>query len=203
MTDATAVGSDHLRRAAFVYIRQSSLAQVENNTQSTRRQYALVDKALGLGWPRAAVSVVTRGSQLPSDEFVPTVNCPNAPPCGVCFRVYARRSSGSSPSWMRGPACCTECAITAAGTRGFGMIGWAASSKPRPRCPPGGPRRRSDAGTADNPRPRKTPAGAGCRVGGRGAAIPARRPAQFAPSMSSLRSAILTATIMSRPRLVK
>ena len=58
MTDATAVGSDHLRRAAFVYIRQSSLAQVENNTESTRRQYALVDKALGLGWPRAAVSVV-------------------------------------------------------------------------------------------------------------------------------------------------
>src|SRR6516164_1944411 len=58
MTDATAVGSDHLRRAAFVYIRQSSLAQVENNTESTRRQYALVDKALGLGWPRAAVAVV-------------------------------------------------------------------------------------------------------------------------------------------------
>jgi DNA invertase Pin-like site-specific DNA recombinase len=58
MTDATAVGSDHLRRAAFVYIRQSSLAQVENNTESTRRQYALVDKALGLGWTRAAVSVV-------------------------------------------------------------------------------------------------------------------------------------------------
>ena len=58
MTDATAVGSDHLRRAAFVYIRQSSLAQVENNTESTRRQYALVDKAVSLGWPRAAVSVV-------------------------------------------------------------------------------------------------------------------------------------------------
>ena len=58
MTDSTAVGPDHLRRAAFVYIRQSSPAQVENNTCSTRRQYALVDKALHLGWPRAAVSVV-------------------------------------------------------------------------------------------------------------------------------------------------
>lgn len=58
MTDLTAVGPDHLRRAAFVYIRQSSLAQVENNTESTRRQYALVDKALLLGWPRAAVTVV-------------------------------------------------------------------------------------------------------------------------------------------------
>lgn len=58
MTDINAISPDHLRRAAFVYIRQSSLAQVENNTESTRRQYALVDKALQLGWPRAAVSVV-------------------------------------------------------------------------------------------------------------------------------------------------
>jgi DNA invertase Pin-like site-specific DNA recombinase len=58
MTDHTAIGPDHLRRAAFVYIRQSSLAQVENNTESTRRQYALVDKALHLGWPRTAISVV-------------------------------------------------------------------------------------------------------------------------------------------------
>jgi DNA invertase Pin-like site-specific DNA recombinase len=58
MTDHTAIGPDHLRRAAFVYIRQSSPAQVENNTESTRRQYALVDKALRLGWPSAAVSVV-------------------------------------------------------------------------------------------------------------------------------------------------
>ncbi len=58
MTDHTAIGPDHLRRAALVYIRQSSPAQVENNTESTRRQYALVDKALRLGWPSAAVSVV-------------------------------------------------------------------------------------------------------------------------------------------------
>ena len=58
MTDQSTIGPDHIRRAAFVYIRQSSLAQVENNTELTRRQYALVDKALRLGWPRAAVSVV-------------------------------------------------------------------------------------------------------------------------------------------------
>ena len=58
MTDINAVSPDHLRRAAFVYIRQSSLAQVENNSESTRRQYALVDNALHLGWPRAAVTVV-------------------------------------------------------------------------------------------------------------------------------------------------
>lgn len=58
MTNSAAVSPDHLRRAAFVYIRQSSLAQVENNTESTRRQYALVEKAQQLGWPRAAITVV-------------------------------------------------------------------------------------------------------------------------------------------------
>ena len=58
MTDQSTIGPDHIRRAAFVYIRQSSLAQVENNTESTRRQYALVDKALRLGWSRDAVFVV-------------------------------------------------------------------------------------------------------------------------------------------------
>ena len=58
MTDPAAISPDHLRRAAFVYIRQSSPTQVENNTESTRRQYALVDKALRLGWPRSAVTVI-------------------------------------------------------------------------------------------------------------------------------------------------
>ena len=33
MTDQSTIGPDHIRRAAFVYIRQSSLAQVENNTE--------------------------------------------------------------------------------------------------------------------------------------------------------------------------
>ena len=58
MTDQSTIGPDHIRRAAFVYIRQSSLAQVENNTEFDRRRSALVDQALRLGWPRAAVSVV-------------------------------------------------------------------------------------------------------------------------------------------------
>ena len=33
MTDQSTISPDHLRRAAFVYIRQSSMAQVENNTE--------------------------------------------------------------------------------------------------------------------------------------------------------------------------
>ena len=48
-------GGQHGR---IVYIRQSSLAQVRNNTESTARQYALADEAVGLGWPRSAVEVI-------------------------------------------------------------------------------------------------------------------------------------------------
>jgi hypothetical protein len=39
----------HLRRAAFVYVRQSSQAQLERNVESTDRQYALVQRAIELG----------------------------------------------------------------------------------------------------------------------------------------------------------
>jgi len=48
----------HLDRSGLVYIRQSSLAQVRNNTESTARQYALVDEAVRLGWPRSKVEVI-------------------------------------------------------------------------------------------------------------------------------------------------
>ena len=49
MNDFTKVKPSHTRRAAFVYIRQSSPSQVENNRESTARQYALVEKALRAG----------------------------------------------------------------------------------------------------------------------------------------------------------
>jgi DNA invertase Pin-like site-specific DNA recombinase len=41
MNDSGKVKLSHTRRAAFVYIRQSSPQQVENNRESTARQYAL------------------------------------------------------------------------------------------------------------------------------------------------------------------
>ena len=59
MTDATSkVSPDHLRRDAYLYVRQSSLYQVANNTESTRRQYDLRSRAVGLGWPGERVIVI-------------------------------------------------------------------------------------------------------------------------------------------------
>ncbi len=52
------VTTSHLRRAAMVYVRQSTLTQVDRNRESTARQYDLVARAAGLGWPRSAVRVV-------------------------------------------------------------------------------------------------------------------------------------------------
>ena len=48
----------HLQRCAYVYVRQSTAAQVEYNRESTKRQYKLVDRAIGLGWSKQRVKVI-------------------------------------------------------------------------------------------------------------------------------------------------
>ena len=60
MNDASKVKPNHLQRAAYVYIRQSSPAQVENNRESTARQYDLVEKVCQLGWAKEQVIVATK-----------------------------------------------------------------------------------------------------------------------------------------------
>lgn len=52
------VTAAHLERDAFLYVRQSSLRQVFENTESTKRQYALRDRAVSLGWPIERVHVI-------------------------------------------------------------------------------------------------------------------------------------------------
>ena len=48
----------HLKRTALLYVRQSTMRQVFENTESTKRQYALRDRAVALGWPRDEIVVV-------------------------------------------------------------------------------------------------------------------------------------------------
>jgi DNA invertase Pin-like site-specific DNA recombinase len=52
------VTEDHLRRGAYLYVRQSTLRQVQENTESTKRQYALRQKAISLGWPPERITVI-------------------------------------------------------------------------------------------------------------------------------------------------
>jgi DNA invertase Pin-like site-specific DNA recombinase len=58
VNDYPKVTASHLRRSAVIYVRQSTLAQVDRNRESTARQYDLVARAQGLGWPRSAVRVI-------------------------------------------------------------------------------------------------------------------------------------------------
>ena len=52
------ITDEHLQRLAIVYVRQSTQQQVLEHRESTARQYALVDRAVVLGWPAAAVEVI-------------------------------------------------------------------------------------------------------------------------------------------------
>ena len=58
MSEHPKIKPSHLARTAVIYIRQSTLAQVERNTESTRRQYDLTGRAAGLGWPHSAIRLI-------------------------------------------------------------------------------------------------------------------------------------------------
>jgi hypothetical protein len=55
---AAKIVGGHRDRLAVVYLRQSSMAQVREHTESTMRQYGLVEEAVRLGWAREAVVVI-------------------------------------------------------------------------------------------------------------------------------------------------
>lgn len=52
------VTASHLKRDAYLYVRQSTARQVFENTESTQRQYGLRQRAIALGWPTDCVIVV-------------------------------------------------------------------------------------------------------------------------------------------------
>lgn len=52
------INSDHLKRDAFLYIRQSTMRQVLENEESTKRQYQLREQALALGWQSEQIRVI-------------------------------------------------------------------------------------------------------------------------------------------------
>lgn len=52
------IAARHLERKAFVYVRQSSLAQIQHHRESTQRQYALRERAVTLGWRTEQVETI-------------------------------------------------------------------------------------------------------------------------------------------------
>src|SRR5437879_13711898 len=62
------VTASHLKRSAYLSVRQSTVRQVFENTESTERQYALRQRALALGWPSDRV-IVNRFRSRPVGPF--------------------------------------------------------------------------------------------------------------------------------------
>ncbi len=59
MIEATQkVSAEHLKRNAYLYVRQSTPQQVWENSESTARQYALRQRAVALGWPAEQIVVI-------------------------------------------------------------------------------------------------------------------------------------------------
>ena len=58
MNTASKVTAEHLKRLAYLYVRQSSLRQVHENCESTARQYDLRGRALALGWTNDQIVVI-------------------------------------------------------------------------------------------------------------------------------------------------
>lgn len=52
------ITQQHLCKAAYVYIRQSTVSQLIHNQESTKRQYELTQRAVSLGWPKSEVYLI-------------------------------------------------------------------------------------------------------------------------------------------------
>lgn len=70
MNERAKITASHLSRQAIVYLRQSSAAQVENNRESTDRQYAHAAKARELGWPDDRIIVIDEDLGVSGSGFV-------------------------------------------------------------------------------------------------------------------------------------
>jgi hypothetical protein len=75
------VQARHLDRLAIVYVRQSTLQQLEHHRESTALQYGLAERACNLGWPRPRVSVIDDdlGCSGASAEGRPGSRCRGSP----------------------------------------------------------------------------------------------------------------------------
>lgn len=97
----------HLSRTAYLYIRQSTLRQVQENTESTIRQYALKEKLLSLGWDQSLIEIIdcdlghSGKSAENRDGFKELVaNVANGM-AGAVACIEASRLSRSSSDWGR------------------------------------------------------------------------------------------------------
>lgn len=96
----------HLSRQAYLYVRQSTLRQVLENTESTKRQYALRERAVALGWASDQVVVIDSdlgqsGADADRVGFQRLVAAVGIGEVGVVLGLEVSRLARSSSDWHR------------------------------------------------------------------------------------------------------
>jgi DNA invertase Pin-like site-specific DNA recombinase len=106
-TSAEKVTARHLRRAAYLYVRQSTLRQVLENTESTQRQYALRQRAVALGWSLDQVVVIdsdlgqSGASSADREGFQRLVRDVGLGRAGLVMGLEVSRLARNSTDWHR------------------------------------------------------------------------------------------------------
>jgi DNA invertase Pin-like site-specific DNA recombinase len=107
MSEHSKVTAAHRSRPAAVYVRQSTLAQLERNTESTARQYDLVERAVSLGWVREQIRVIDAdlgisGSALGQrDGFESLVADVALGQVGIIVALEVSRLARDNAAWYR------------------------------------------------------------------------------------------------------
>jgi DNA invertase Pin-like site-specific DNA recombinase len=100
------IAASHLHRDAYLYVRQSTVRQVFENTESTERQYALRQRAVALGWPREHVVVVDddqgqSGASTQREGFQRLVTEVSMGRAGLVLGLEVSRLARNSVDWQR------------------------------------------------------------------------------------------------------
>lgn len=101
------VGAVHLKRNAYLYVRQSTMHQVVENTESTERQYALRRRAVALGWTQEQVVVIdsdqgqSGASGADREGFQKLVTEVGMGRAGIVMGLEVSRLARNSADWHR------------------------------------------------------------------------------------------------------
>ena len=105
--DSQKVHAEHLKRDAYLYVRQSTLHQVVENTESTERQYALRGQAVRLGWPIERVITIDQdqgqsgATAADREGFQKLVTEVSMGRAGIVLGLEVSRLARNSSDWHR------------------------------------------------------------------------------------------------------
>jgi len=101
------VNAGHLKRKAYLYVRQSTPRQVLENTESTQRQYALRQRAVALGWPQEQIVVIdsdmghSAASTADREGFQKLVTEVSMGKVGIVLGLEVSRLARNNADWHR------------------------------------------------------------------------------------------------------